>query len=1365
MANQITVNSGTGNITVTTSRAVIGTVANVASANYANFAGEAFDVSGSNVTGAVANATFATTAGTANTANTANTATSATTAGTVTTNAQPNITSVGTLSNLTVSNTITTNNLVVTGNFSVGNLVANNANYANFAGNAFAVAGANVSGTVANATFATTAGSANTANSATVANSANAVAGANVSGTVANATYADNAGNANFANSATVANSANSVTLANVSGAGNIAGINLDGNVSNLLTGNGTFVAIPTGGGNTDNISNGTSNVSIPTANANIEVYANTQHWTFADDGNLILAGGNGVIQSIANSSLDPLTPNASTMKLTPDQNYTSQALVLDPTTPGHIHLRAPGSNIDQPLANIYLGGEQSSFEVGVYNGAAPNLFVHSGNNTWGFDNTGNLTLPGNTFAINYANGNAVPIDNVANANYANFAGNAYAVDGANVSGAVANATFALDAGNANIANIAYSVDGANVSGTVANATFALDAGNANIANIAYSVDAANVSGLGNIATINLDGNVSNLLTGNGTFVAIPTSTANANYANFAGDVVNSAQPNITSVGTLTALTANTTTPINLSATDGNLTLLANNNSNISGTRLSFVYNNPVSNIGSIFGAQESGFDLYMANTAAGNVGTGNIRSYWQFLTDGTFRHTIGGTGNIIAKNIILGNVFTGQYNGNIVAGNGNLNVGNITLANAGIYTGNAAGLTNIPGANVTGFVPNANIANTAYSVAAANVSGLGNIAVINLDGNASNFLDGTGNFVTTPAAANANYANFAGDVVNSAQPNITSVGNLVALNIDANIANSTTIQTNGNLISYAGSNYYSVTTAYNAGSGIGARGSQAIVLVDGNDFEYSRNDYYLNKSGTAKMAYSEVSIDNSIIGNGGTDPLVPGAVGWTAYTSSSNLANINTNTGFGFNVGGGGLNILTGAPINNPAISLSVYGNSANGTGQQGIRFRRRNGNADSRTNVGANYYLGNIEWQGASTATGGFNANATIARVAAKVESTYANTGPIPTALEFQVSNGTTSTHNFHANGDVSFSKSITANLVTGTLTTAAQPNITSVGTLSSLSVTGNVTSGNLAVSGNLSLNTNSSSSAIAVIQEGNGGISAYQMFNDTSVFSVQSFYRTRGNSATRTAVSSNDTIFTQNYSVYGDSGNTFVNVGYQENKVGTNYGNGQVSLTSTFAASYAGSQFSITGYDNINLNGNIVTPNDINVNSSNVVIGANGRLAYLRTFGSFTSNATQTSNGANTTNYMTLNNTEDANGISIASSTQITVARPGRYNIQFSAQLEKTDSGSDTIEIWLDKNGTAVANTATQILLAGNNAKSVAAWDFNVNAANVNDYFRLAWASPDTDVQITAVPAANTISGVAIPSVIVDINPIGA
>jgi len=119
--------------------------------------------------------------------------------------------------------------------------------------------------------------------------------------------------------------------------------------------------------------------------------------WTLDTTGNLILAGGNSVIQSIANSSLDPNNANVSTMVFTPDQNYTSQALVIDPTGPSHIHLRAPGANIDEPDANIFLGGEESSFEVGYYNGAAPNLFIHSNNNTWTFDTTGILVFPRDT--------------------------------------------------------------------------------------------------------------------------------------------------------------------------------------------------------------------------------------------------------------------------------------------------------------------------------------------------------------------------------------------------------------------------------------------------------------------------------------------------------------------------------------------------------------------------------------------------------------------------------------------------------------------------------------------------------------------------------------------------------------------------------------------------------------------------------------------------------------------------------------------------------------------------------------------------------------------------------------------------------
>jgi hypothetical protein len=225
---------------------------------------------------------------------------------------------------------------------------------------------------------------------------------------------------------------------------GNIATINLNGSNSNVLYGNGVFAAVA-GGANTGNVTFddinviGTGNLKLQPDSANANAYldifltagpdihiagngetvilgtddfanvavnvngnvsiqagdANGTHtWNFDTTGNLILAGGNSVIQSIANSSSEPLYPNVSTMVFTPDALLSSQALVLDPTGPSHIHLRAPGANIDEPDANIFLGGEASSFEVGYYNGNVPNLYIHSNNNTWTFDNAGNLTLP-----------------------------------------------------------------------------------------------------------------------------------------------------------------------------------------------------------------------------------------------------------------------------------------------------------------------------------------------------------------------------------------------------------------------------------------------------------------------------------------------------------------------------------------------------------------------------------------------------------------------------------------------------------------------------------------------------------------------------------------------------------------------------------------------------------------------------------------------------------------------------------------------------------------------------------------------------------------------------------------------------------
>ena len=80
---------------------VVGIVAQAAQANTANVATTANSIAGANVTGIVAQAAQA------NTANIATTATTATTASSVTSNAQANITSVGTLTGLSVGGNVT----------------------------------------------------------------------------------------------------------------------------------------------------------------------------------------------------------------------------------------------------------------------------------------------------------------------------------------------------------------------------------------------------------------------------------------------------------------------------------------------------------------------------------------------------------------------------------------------------------------------------------------------------------------------------------------------------------------------------------------------------------------------------------------------------------------------------------------------------------------------------------------------------------------------------------------------------------------------------------------------------------------------------------------------------------------------------------------------------------------------------------------------------------------------------------------------------------------------------------------------------------------------------------------------------------
>jgi hypothetical protein len=157
-----------------------------------------------------------------------------------------------------------------------------------------------------------------------------------------------------------------------------------------------------------------------------------------------------------------------------------------------------------------------------------------------------------------------------------------------------------------------------------------------------------------------------------------------------------------------------------------------------------------------------------------------------------------------------------------------------------------------------------------------------------------------------------------------------------------------------------------------------------------------------------------------------------------------------------------------------------------------------------------------------------------------------------------------------------------------------------------------------------------------------------------------------------------------------------------------------------------------------------------------------GGGGFNTATGSYGSFYDTTTQT-NVAGTARSMSLNTTDISNGVSVSGSTNpyntfIKTENAGVYDIQFSAQVDKTDSGTDEIWIWIRKNGSNLTDTATSIQLQGNGAHYVAAWNFFVNAA-AGDYFQLMWYSPDANVRLHAESAFGVVPG--IPSLIVTAN----
>jgi hypothetical protein len=407
-------------------------------------------------------------------------------------------------------------------------------------------------------------------------------------------------------------------------------------------------------------------------------------------------------------------------------------------------------------------------------------------------------------------------------------------------------------------------------------------------------------------------------------------------------------------------------------------------------------------------------------------------------------------------------------------------NLGNTATANYFIGSGN--NLSNIAGANVTGNVANANFAGFVTGNAQGNITSVGNLTSLNVTGTAN-----AGNFTTT------GYANV-GSLNVSGTSNLGNVGNVTI-----------TGGTNGYYLQTNGSGNL-VWAAISAGSSIANGTSNVQIPVsNGNVNVTAGGNTTLVVTSTGANITGTLNANGDISGAQITSTVTTGTAPFVV-TSTTQVANLNVAT--------------SGTAV---AVTGSAQGNITSVGSLTGLTVSNATGVVDFTTTANvtlgnvsnlhisggsANYVLqtdgsGGLSWVGVSTssiangnsnvsipsANGNVNITAVgnttlvITGTGANISGTLdvtgnANTGNLGTGFIFASGNITTTTLTSNiATGTAPFTVNSTtqvANLNAATsgtavaVTGAAQGNITSVGTLTSLDVTGNISGGNISTGG---------------------------------------------------------------------------------------------------------------------------------------------------------------------------------------------------------------------------------------------------------------------------------------------------------
>lgn len=571
---------------------------------------------------------------------------------------------------------------------------------------------------------------------------------------------------------------------------------------------------------------------------------------------------------------------------------------------------------------------------------------------------------------------------------------------------------------------------------------------------------------IGNVATINFDGNAGNILYGNGVFANALTTVGATGVAGPTG---------------ATGLTG---------ATGQAGTIGVDGSTGATGPQGPVGATGASGYVGSDGATGATGIQGPVGATgASGYVGSDGATG----ATGATGPQ--GATGPVAGSNtqVIFNDAGSPGANANFTYNKTTSNltvVGNI-IDTTGAFYGNGAGLTNLAGANVTGQVGNALVSGTVYTGAQPNITSVGTLSSLAVTGNVSsgNLFANTGIIggntltISNTASIGGNLSMNSKNITSLAEPvnpqdaatksYVDSVAQGLHVHAPCSAATPTTLNsiTGGTVTYNNGTNgvgaTLTTTATYTTIDGVNIATVGTRILVK-NEANTAWNGIYVYTSSTVLTRASD--FDTPVEMAGGDFTFVTNGTLYndTGWVCTDPVLVVGTDpvtfvqfSGAGTYTAGTGLT-LTGTvfSISNTTVTAGSYGNgdrvatfTVNGQGQL---------TAASNTAIAAN--AANLT--GTTLATSVVNSSltsvGTLGSLAVTENGTfgnvYANGGTIG-ALTLKGEGG-----NISNIQGANVSGTVASATTAGTVTTAAQPNITSVGTLSSLSVTGNTTSGNV-------------------------------------------------------------------------------------------------------------------------------------------------------------------------------------------------------------------------------------------------------------------------------------------------------------